>query len=176
MSFDALAIANYFLDKAQEEGRDLTHMHLQKILYNAHGYHLAIYGRPLFRQPVEAWKYGPVIPAVYKAFRDCGSSPIAIRAEEYVSHLFASRPVRSFETRPIEADLDDGMREFLDAIWDGHKKVPAVRLSAISHVAGGPWHQVAQGKDLAVRRGVVIPDDIIRDYFKKETQKWADDE
>jgi len=162
---NALGLANYFLDKAEAEGRELTHMHLQKILYNAHGYYLAMTGDPLFYQNVQAWKNGPVIPEVYKAFKKCGRDPIAIRA---------TRPASLFdiEGSPYEEDLDEETRSFLDAIWEGHKSISAVKLSAISHVRGGPWDQVARGKNLELHHGIEIPNPIIQKYFEMMTKEW----
>ena len=65
MTYDVRAVANFFLDQAQEEGQKLDHMKLQKLAYIAHGWHLAITGEPLFHERVEAWPYGPVIPDLY---------------------------------------------------------------------------------------------------------------
>ena len=61
MRYKALAIANYYIDKANVEDTPLDHLRLQKLVYLAHGWHLAIHGRPLIEESVEAWKYGPVI-------------------------------------------------------------------------------------------------------------------
>ncbi|MBQ1164076.1 DUF4065 domain-containing protein, partial [Streptomyces sp. A73] len=38
---------------------------LQKLCYFAYGYHLAWEGRPLFREPFEAWANGPVVYDLY---------------------------------------------------------------------------------------------------------------
>jgi uncharacterized phage-associated protein len=41
-------------------------MKLEKLLYYAQGWHLAVTDRPLFEEPVEAWRDGPVVDAVYQ--------------------------------------------------------------------------------------------------------------
>ncbi len=163
--YDARGIANYFLDKAAAEGVPLTHLHLQKILYNAHGYFLAYYNRGLFWQDVQAWKYGPVVPAVYREFASYGRSPIDGRA-------LVAEPT-GFKFHPVRHDFDASDIAFLDSIWEGHKRVDPLRLSAISHEPGGPWEQVAKGKDLGAHKGVPIPPTIIRDYFRKQLTKRA---
>lgn len=70
------AVANYFLDKAREDGVDLSPMKLQKLIYFAHGWHLAIYGEPLIDESVEAWAWGPVISSIYHDFKKYGRDPI----------------------------------------------------------------------------------------------------
>lgn len=43
----------------------MTPLRLHKLLYYCQGWHLAWYGRPLFTERIEAWRYGPVVPDVY---------------------------------------------------------------------------------------------------------------
>ena len=79
------AVANYFLDIAERDGKTLNPMKLQKLVYIAHGWHLAIRRRPLIRESVEAWKYGPVIADLYHEFKKFGNMPITERATEIKS-------------------------------------------------------------------------------------------
>lgn len=41
-------VANFFLDRAEEEGFPLTQLKLMKLVYIAYGWHLAITGEALF--------------------------------------------------------------------------------------------------------------------------------
>ncbi len=82
MAYPAAAIANEFLDLAEKDSRKLTQMHVQKLVYFAHGWFLALKREPLVRERVEAWDYGPVIRQLYDAFRSFGSRPITDRAHE----------------------------------------------------------------------------------------------
>jgi uncharacterized phage-associated protein len=68
-------IADYFLAKTDPDLGDLmTPMKLQKLVYYAQGFHLAIYNKPLFTEQIEAWDHGPVCPALYRKYK--GRKPI----------------------------------------------------------------------------------------------------
>lgn len=73
----AREIADYFLTLPDEDAGDsISNLKLQKLLYYAQGCHLALKGEPLFEERIEAWTHGPVIPAIYRAFKSHGSNPI----------------------------------------------------------------------------------------------------
>jgi uncharacterized phage-associated protein len=63
----AIAVANWFIEQNRIAPSDLTHLKIQKMLYFAQGWHLAYFDVPLFEDPIEAWKYGPVVRPVYRA-------------------------------------------------------------------------------------------------------------
>ena len=54
----------------------MSNLKLQKMLYYEQGFHLAYFDTPLFEDEIEAWMYGPVIPAVYEHFRSSGRQGI----------------------------------------------------------------------------------------------------
>ena len=68
-----LVVANYFVVRAAENDKMLDIIQLVKLVYLAHGWCLGITGKPLLSSQVEAWRYGPVIPEVYYAFRQQGT-------------------------------------------------------------------------------------------------------
>lgn len=51
-----------------EVGR-VTAMKLEKLVYYCQGWHLARRGIPLFAEPIEAWREGPVVPLLYRQHR-----------------------------------------------------------------------------------------------------------
>ncbi len=166
MAYDARAVANYFLDLAAKEGRPLDPMGIQKLVYFAHGWNLAIFGSPLIQQRVEAWDYGPVIADIYQAFREFGRSPITQHARK-----FEFDPITGdvAETTPAIGDSDDSKstRELLDRIWESHKHLTSIQLSNLTHLPGSPWSIARQqGKR-------EIDDSLIREYTEVQARQDA---
>lgn len=125
MGHDVRAIANEFIKIARESGRRLTNMQLQKLVYIAHGYNLAILHRPLIKQSVEAWRYGPVIPALYNALRQYGAG--------YVTE--------TINTFPSE-QLSDTDRALIAAVASAYSGFSGTQLATMTHRDNTPWHQV----------------------------------
>lgn len=56
----------------------VTNLKLQKLLYFSQALFGAVYGRRLFKERIEAWSFGPVVPETYHAFKACGRHPIEV--------------------------------------------------------------------------------------------------
>lgn len=143
MSYDARLIADWFLLRADRDGKQLTQMKLQKLVYIAHGWYLGLTGRPLISDPVEAWKFGPVIRSLYRYFADYGANPIPTPGGTI-------------------AQIDQETERFLEAIWDRYKDYDAIDLSAMTHAPNTPWSQsyVSSGQP------AVIPSNRIADHYR----------
>lgn len=71
----ASQVAQLILALADEEEL-ISNLKLQKLLYYAQGFHLAMHGAPLFPEQIKAWEHGPVVPAVWQEYRDFGANAI----------------------------------------------------------------------------------------------------
>jgi len=70
-------VAKYFLALTDEDSGDLmSNLKLQKLVYYAQGFHLALFEKPLFPETIEAWTHGPVIPELYHSYKKYGSGHI----------------------------------------------------------------------------------------------------
>lgn len=161
---NALAVANFFVDKSITEKIDLTPMKLVKLSYLSYGWYIGLMDCELFNEDIQAWKYGPVIPSVYYKFRKYGSYQIKEKAEEDIfenlNGLFDD-PVRTYP------EVQPNLHPFLTKIWDKYKKYDGIYLSALTHKEGTPWHVTYHklgGKD---NPGVKIPDYLIKSHFKQ---------
>lgn len=155
MSYSPATVANYFLNKASQEGRALTPMQVLKLVYIAHGWCLGYFKRPLITEPVQAWKYGPVIRSLYDDMKKYGSGAI--------SELLPTAPfpwVRSAEVGPDVAPL-------LDSVWNSYARFSGVQLSAMTHLPGTPWHKAwTQGGHAS--RCAIIDDAVIQQHYEQK--------
>ena len=68
--YSAQDVANWFLAKADYEAGDvITPLKLQKLLYYAQGWTLAILNKNLFEEDFQAWTHGPAIPSIYRKYK-----------------------------------------------------------------------------------------------------------
>ncbi|RYD50761.1 MAG: DUF4065 domain-containing protein [Sphingobacteriales bacterium] len=149
-TYPSIAIANYFIEKSLAEQTPLTPMKLQKLVYNAHGWYLALTHTNLIGEDVCAWSYGPVIPQLYHAFKGYGKSNITKSAQDFLMNVFTVNSQDQFS------------KDFLDKIWDTYKNLSAIQLSNDTHKEGSPWAQCYKPET----KHVVIPSKIIESYFK----------
>jgi uncharacterized phage-associated protein len=151
MAYEVQAVANELLDLARRDGEILDPMKIQKLVYLAHGWNLALHGSPLIKQDVEAWPYGPVIRSLYDQFKKYRASPITEKA--YTPE----------GTEP----LDGNAKRLVEAVWSKYRPYSAIQLSMFTHEPGYAW-------DLTIKdRGPysTIPNEIIRDEFVRRRQR-----
>jgi uncharacterized phage-associated protein len=113
--YSALEIANYFLFKAAKDEELLSNLKVQKLIYYAQGIHLAIYGTPIFKEPIVAWAYGPVVRGLYSIYKKYGAGGIL--------------PDESFNPKSIDKET----REYLDEIYTAFGQFSATRLMDFTH-------------------------------------------
>lgn len=151
-----LAVANYFIEKGLEEGKPVDPLKLQKLMYFAHGWHLAVRGTPLIDECVEAWPYGPVVPTVYHEFKHYGDSPITSPALD----IFGEEVLRV---------TDPSVLEVLDKVWKEYRNFSGLSLSSLSHASGSPWEAARKRAEKDGKtRGVDIEDRAIQAHFIKQ--------
>ena len=155
------AIANEFIKLAIASGRALTPMQLQKLVYIANGWNLAIAGSRLTSDAPRAWDYGPVYPDLYKALRRYGSSPVPeeIKLGDYgVGQLFGGAGVE----QPARASLSEQESAIINRVFTDYGGFHAFQLSALTHEAQTPWSRVY---DSGQGRFDEIDEHLIRDHF-----------
>lgn len=156
----ANVVAKEFVKKGIDEGSPVTQMKLQKMVYFAHGFHLAFYGEPLVAENFEAWKFGPVIPSLYQTYKSWGNNAIlAFSTSEYMIHPNAIHPEHSFIHF---GGLDERGAYAIDYTWQVTRNIDAITLSNWSHEPGSPWDQSYK------LHNDLIPNPLIKEYFRRK--------
>ena len=166
------AIANEFLSLPAAKGK-LSPMKIQKLVYYAHGWHLALADSPLVYENVEAWKYGPVFPSLYATFRDYGSGPITELAVELSSRRGEDGQLKFKRYNPRVNEGDERVKGLIQRIWDKVGHYSPTQLSSLTHQPGTPWHTVISQFQDWIPQGVAIPNELIQDYFRDQLKKTS---
>ena len=144
MPYPALAIANEFIKVARERNKQLTPMELLKLVYFAHGWYLALSGVPLINEPVQAWRFGPVIPSIYHAFKRYGSGPIIALAtsDPFEPPIWGAQDSVAAHEYSIDDGLDSNENEtakrLVRKIWEQYGQFNAIQLSNLTHEDDSP--------------------------------------
>ena len=163
MSYSPQQIANYFLDKAESEGRALTPMKLIKLVYIAYGWVLALKDQKLFDEPIQAWTHGPVIPSIYHEFKHFRSEPISERAAVFDMDSF------DFSEPRVPAS-DDEINFILDTVWSSYKRFSGSALRQKTHEPDTPWSRAYVKGQMDTE----LKDDDIREHFRDRIGRYLD--
>ena len=146
--YHPFVIANFFIRRADKENIELTPMKLLKLVYIAHGWYLGFNDNKLINEPVEAWRYGPVITSLYYKLKSFGSNQ--------VDALIIPPPGEKNE-------IDNKTQEFLGLVWTAYKKFNALQLSTLTHLKDTPWAKTDQS--------YYIDEEVIKKYYKKKIEE-----
>ena len=122
-----------------------TPMHVLKLAYISHGFMLGITNKVLLYEPIEAWRYGPVVPSVYHRYKAFGGQPIDIATVDQ------------------SASLGNDELFAIESVEDIYRDVSALRLSSLTHQVGTPWHTTVHKYGV----GGIIPNNVISSYYEK---------
>lgn len=146
------AVANEFL---AIPNNDITLLKLLKLCYIAQGFSLAILDRPIFDNEIEAWRYGPVIPALYHEFKHFGSEKI----DEKSQYSYLDDNFNFISEIPTLTNDED--KKIIQIVWNLYGIYSGGDLVDMTHRSGTPW-------DLTYipNANNVIPHRLIKEYYK----------
>lgn len=150
-----LAVANWFIAKADDCGQRSTLARLQRLTYFAHCWSLALYHRPLCDEYADAYPWGPVFPSIYRCAKDYGSGTIK---SLLVADLDHSPTVQAHDPRIA----------LLLKIWDTYNSFNDAHLLKVAREDGGPWH-VTMSRNRG-RKHPNIDENLIISHFRSKMQ------
>ena len=127
------------------------------MLYYAQAFFPALYQKPLFTEPCQAWIHGPVYPEIYFKYRDFGYDPARLPELDCCNN----------ETNLTECEI-----RFLDAIIVAFGCYSGSMLRWMTHNEQ-PWRETRGLLRPNDRSATIISSTLINDYFSKVVQQYG---
>ena len=145
----AADIADYFLWLANDTGSFMSNLKLQKLVYYAQAWHLALYDRPLFDEDFQAWVHGPVIPELFQKYQHFGWKPI---------------------DQDAHVDLPGSIVKHLEEVADEYFSCDGYELERMS-CTEHPWQRARDGLARDQVSENIIEQNWIKEYYKARAEE-----
>ncbi|MFR0558808.1 Panacea domain-containing protein [Pseudoscardovia radai] len=146
----SLDIAAWLVSHHDAETR-LTNLSLNKLCFYAQVESLRNAHKTLFDDPIEAWRYGPVCPGVYRAYKRYGRNAIPAPAT------------------PVP-DLAPDKARIMENTWKDYGWLSAYDLVRLSHRGDGAWSKAwAQGRDTMITPDLILESSDIKGFDPRRT-------
>lgn len=133
-------VADYILENAGP----MTAMKLQKLVYYCQAWSLVWDEEPLFRESIEAWANGPVVPDLYRAHRG----------------EFELSSINGGDRSKLDAKQVDTIQAVINAYGDKTSQW----LSDLTHIED-PWKNAREGIPAGTRSQVEISHASMIEYY-----------
>lgn len=143
MNTKALEIAQYIYNKGYR-----NNLQINKLLYIAFGFYGATYNKELFPSKIEAWKYGPVIPIVYKSYH----------------HFYFDR--QSYNV----SSISENEKKIIDDVLNFYGKKAPFLLVNMTHQKNTPWSKfyIEGEKNIEIDKKEIIS--YYKDFLNKSNE------
>ena len=159
MSYDVLEVCRHVINYSNEKEYGISNLKLQKVLYFIQAYFLIdkTKNAPSFDDKIEAWNFGPVVPAPYHEYTQSGSAHIPPPLSNI---LFDTDNIWDTERVKFNDDvITDEDKKRINKVVDKFSGYSATDLVAITH-RQSPWMDA-----YAPYRNNEITLDAIKEYF-----------
>lgn len=138
----AKQVADFFLQLSDPDVGDfLSNLKIQKLVYYAQGFHLALFDEPLFEEDILAWEHGPVVESLYREYKQFGADPIP-QPDNFDVSVFNPEQI-----------------ELLQEVNEIYGQFSAWKLRNMTH-SERPW--IETGKNERISHG------IMKEFFKEQ--------
>lgn len=145
MATTAQDIADWFLTSIDTDAGDsLTPLKLQKLVFYAQAWSLALRNKPLFRDDFEAWTHGPVIRSLWNKYKNRGWEAI--------------------EPPKHQPSFDKSTESLLKDVLNSYGNLSAKRLEHLTH-SENPWIKARGDLPLEAASSAVIEKDVMRQFY-----------
>lgn len=148
-AFTAVDVASWFLQQVdRDSGESITHLKLQKLVFYADAWSLALKGRELVCEPFQAWAHGPVAPSLWTQLSGNGWRALA-------SDVVTSN-----------AEFDDDALEVLQQVQDAYGPLQAKALETMTHQED-PWLEARGPLPLEASSNACISKDTTARFYQE---------
>ncbi len=147
-------IADYFVALSNETQSPITNLKLQKLVYYAQAWTLALLDRELIQEDFQAWIHGPVIPSLYKDYCGFGWKPIL--KEDLNAEAFFT----------LKQKFDSEVLKVLSDVTYEYFGMQAYELEKLTHNED-PWMLTRNGLSGDQPSDRIIQKQLIKDYYSK---------
>lgn len=163
--YNALDVAQYVINYAIEQGKPVSNLKLQKILYYIQAAFLVEKGVPCFKEQILNWRHGPVVKEVYDEYKDYANNEISDIQKGYYKLLLDKNNLK-FVTKFEEFEqskISEEDKKLINKVIDSYLNIDAWELVRRTHLED-PWGKESE-------RNGNISTDSIKNYFKTNKNK-----
>jgi uncharacterized phage-associated protein len=143
-------VADCFLAKSDTTSGDrISHSKLQKLIYYAQGFTLAVLDKPLFDEPIKAHMKGPRCDALYRKYKSFGINPLDV--------IFSNKRAKNKAIKEASKPFTKEEIEVIDEVINIYGQYTATRLRETTYETR-PWYMAAPDKE--------IPRESMRRFFR----------
>lgn len=157
MIYSVLDVSRYIINYSNAKEYGISNLKLQKILYLVQAYFLIETGFPCFKEKIEAWDFGPVVPVAYREFKGFASTDIPT-----VNSYFVFDENDIWNTKCIEFNKDcinDKDKVLINKVVDRFSEYSATDLVKLTQ------HQTPWMETIASSQNNEITKESILKYF-----------
>lgn len=163
MSYKALEVAQYIINRSIEIGSPVTNLKLQKVLYYIQAAFLVEYSEPCFKERIEHWRHGPVVPKVYSEYKGYVDKKIIEEQEECLEVFVDSHG--NLAAKRLEFNKNNFYEEdivLMDKVIESYKDVEPWEMVDRTHEEL-PWRNTDSNE--------IITKSSIMEYFQQNNDR-----
>jgi uncharacterized phage-associated protein len=150
-------IADWFLASIDREAGDtISHLKLQKLMYYAQAWSLALNDSSLFDEDFEAWTHGPVLPSLWQRFKEFDQDSIPLKA--------------IISTTEFSTEDEKLLSDILNSYGD----LSAKHLEELTH-SETPWREARGNLPIEVCSNNIISQELMQEYYRRLYEEQDDD-
>lgn len=166
--YAAMDVANYIVQYYAKKETPITNLLLMKILYYLQASFL-VDGEKLFREKIEKWGYGPVVPEVYDYFKRNGS--LSIKEPVSYMEIGGEEGLALVKYGDRELDKNDKVKiiEISQKIVSNYNKDP---FSLVEFTHNEPMWKEDEQRIKSGELHIEYDENELKEYFSDSEKRW----